>query len=203
MTRVLGAVLMVLVGLAGMQSAGAAQKVGQITVDANGIARTNSPVSASVDMELPKGQFILLPTGPHSGPSTPVEVERAGKSVTLYWIERDLKADQTRTYDVLTVDEKPSADAFHFVAGDNTRDLLFGQTPISRDMNKYDPADRADTFKPYTHVFAFDSADTFITKGPGGLYTHHRGIFFGFIGVYTARRCWGISGIARMSRSGM
>ena len=47
-------------------------------------------------------------------------------------------------------------------------------------MLKYDPADRANTFKPYKHVFGFNDPQTFITKGPGGLYTHHRGIFFGF-----------------------
>ena len=35
------------------------------------------------------------------------------------------------------------------------------------------------TFKPYLHVFDAAGKDT-ITKGPGGQFTHHRGIFFGW-----------------------
>lgn len=38
---------------------------------------------------------------------------------------------------------------------------------------------RAETFKPYHHVFALDG-ETRLTKGPGGLYPHHHGLFFGF-----------------------
>ena len=40
-------------------------------------------------------------------------------------------------------------------------------------------ARQAETYKPYLHVF--DPQGTApITKGPGGLYTHHRGIFIGW-----------------------
>ena len=35
------------------------------------------------------------------------------------------------------------------------------------------------TFKPYLHVFDAEGKGT-ITKGPGGQFTHHRGIFFGW-----------------------
>ncbi len=38
---------------------------------------------------------------------------------------------------------------------------------------------RSETFKPYHHFFALDG-QTLLTKGPGGLYPHHRGLFFGF-----------------------
>jgi len=38
---------------------------------------------------------------------------------------------------------------------------------------------RAETFKPYHHVFALDG-ETLLSKGLGGLYPHHRGLFFGF-----------------------
>jgi hypothetical protein len=68
---------------------------------------------------------------------------------------------------------------FHFQDGDGYRDLLYGDTPVWRDMIKYDPADRENTYKPYKHIFGFNG-EGFITKGPGGLYPHHRGIFFGF-----------------------
>lgn len=68
---------------------------------------------------------------------------------------------------------------FRFVDGDGYRDLFHGDTPVWRDMIDYDPADHANTFKNFKHVYAFDG-NGFITKGSGGKYTHHRGIFFGF-----------------------
>ena len=42
-----------------------------------------------------------------------------------------------------------------------------------------DPADRERTYKPFHHVYQQDGKD-FLTKGPGGRYTHHRGIYYGF-----------------------
>src|SRR5436190_7584765 len=38
---------------------------------------------------------------------------------------------------------------------------------------------RSATFKPYHHVYD-PSGKRLMTKGPGGLFPHHRGIFFGF-----------------------
>ena len=38
---------------------------------------------------------------------------------------------------------------------------------------------RHDTYKPYLHVMGPDGK-TPITKGPGGKFTHHRGIFLGW-----------------------
>lgn len=44
------------------------------------------------------------------------------------------------------------------------------------------PAKRAETYKTYLHVF--DAAgEAPITKGPGGDYTHHRGIFIGWMKI--------------------
>ncbi len=68
---------------------------------------------------------------------------------------------------------------FHFVDGDGFRELHVGDTPIYRYVTKYDPADHANTFKPFHHVYGFHG-EGFLTKGPGGWFTHHRGIFFGF-----------------------
>ena len=38
---------------------------------------------------------------------------------------------------------------------------------------------RTETYKPFHHVFGTDG-ETLITKGPGGQFTHHRGIYYGF-----------------------
>jgi hypothetical protein len=66
-----------------------------------------------------------------------------------------------------------------FADGDGYRDVLFEGKPVLRHMNAWDPARRDATFKPYTHVFAFDG-QTLLTKGPGGKFTHHRGAFIGW-----------------------
>jgi hypothetical protein len=50
-------------------------------------------------------------------------------------------------------------------------------------MNEWDPKRRDETFKPYTHVFDFDGKEP-ITKGPGGDFTHHRGLFIGWNKTY-------------------
>jgi hypothetical protein len=62
-------------------------------------------------------------------------------------------------------------------------ELAFGKRPVLRYMyaalDETIPERRAATYKPYHHVF--DPEGKFlITKGPGGLYPHHRGLFFGF-----------------------
>jgi hypothetical protein len=62
-------------------------------------------------------------------------------------------------------------------------DLLFGDRPVLRYM--YAPVDnsspeaRAATYKPYHHVFD-PAGKRLVTKGPGGLFPHHRGLYFGF-----------------------
>ncbi len=44
---------------------------------------------------------------------------------------------------------------------------------------KYDANNREETYKVYTHILDFDGKNL-LTKGPGGLYTHHRGMFIGW-----------------------
>ena len=56
-------------------------------------------------------------------------------------------------------------------------------------MNRFDPADHANTFKPFHHVYGLHD-EGFITNGPGSeewgtkgegiRYPHHRGLFFAY-----------------------
>ena len=51
--------------------------------------------------------------------------------------------------------------------------------PVIRYMCKdFDSEKREETYKVFHHVLSPSGEP--LTKGPGGLYTHHRGIFFGF-----------------------
>ena len=58
-------------------------------------------------------------------------------------------------------------------------DLFYGEQPVLRYMYAYDdstPERREETYKPYHHVFGPDSGQL-ITKGPGGKFPHHRGLY--------------------------
>lgn len=46
-------------------------------------------------------------------------------------------------------------------------------------LDESSPQRRNATFKPFHHVYSPDGK-TRLTKGPGGLYPHHRGMFYGF-----------------------
>ncbi|MFM7136142.1 MAG: DUF6807 family protein [Planctomycetota bacterium] len=84
--------------------------------------------------------------------------------------------------------------------------LLLGGKPLVRyEKPTYDVANEASrvpTYKPFHHVF--DPATGIrLTKGDGGQYTHHRGIFFGYnriahgAGLATMSDCWHCSGKSR------
>lgn len=67
-------------------------------------------------------------------------------------------------------------------AGDHL-DVRRGDKVLARYMYAHDTAtkERHDlTYKPYLHVFDAEGKAP-ITKGPGGEFTHHRGLFIGWM----------------------
>ena len=54
-----------------------------------------------------------------------------------------------------------------------------GKPWLSTFIGPYDPARRDETYKVFTHIYDFDGTGT-ITKGAGGKYPHHRGMFIGW-----------------------
>lgn len=59
-------------------------------------------------------------------------------------------------------------------------DLEVGGKPWLRTMcAPHDPANREENYKVYTHILSFDGKAP-ITKGAGGKFTHHRGLFIGW-----------------------
>ena len=62
-------------------------------------------------------------------------------------------------------------------------DVLLDGRILARYMYQYDKSTSQklhQTYKPYLHVFDADGLAP-ITKGPGGEFTHHRGIFIGWM----------------------
>jgi hypothetical protein len=196
-TRVdrIAALLLVLMLLA--PAARAATVVGRVTIDPVGVSRADTPVAVHVTTELPEGVLALAPSGVGAGAGQPipVQIERDTRGeATLRFILHRLDRVGPKTFDVIRLGDDPAAprEGFHFEDGEGYRDLRYGTAGVLRDMIAYDPARRSDTFKPYTHVFRFPAssgdpaapttspADEFITKGPGGKYPHHRGIYLGW-----------------------
>jgi len=77
---------------------------------------------------------------------------------------------------------KTPAFQWHDTSGKNA-ELRLGGRPVMRYM--YEALDestkerRGETYKVYHHVFD-PLGERLVTKGPGGLFPHHRGLFFGF-----------------------
>jgi hypothetical protein len=88
----------------------------------------------------------------------------------------------------ILIDMKGPAERYswHDTKGEFT-ELRYGDRPVLRYMDApFDdstPARREATFKVYHHLFDPEGKEV-ITKGPGGLYTHHRGLFYGFKATY-------------------
>ena len=57
--------------------------------------------------------------------------------------------------------------------------LRYDDRTVLQYRHGYDPARREETYKPYCHVYD-PATGTRLTKGPGGLFTHHRAIFLGW-----------------------
>jgi hypothetical protein len=95
--------------------------------------------------------------------------------------------------------------AFRDTPGEHLDVLLDGRT-VLRHMVAFDASTAARahaTYKPYTHVFDAEGRAP-ITKGPGGLYTHHRGIFIGWCRIrYDGSKTndwWHMKGVAMVHR---
>lgn len=87
---------------------------------------------------------------------------------------------------LLTLSTLAAAEGFELkdTSGDHLDVLLDGKI-VGRYMyacDKSTNARRQETYKPYLHIFDPEGKAP-ITKGPGGQYTHHRGIFIGWIKI--------------------
>jgi len=147
--------------------------------------RNHAPVFA--DLELPDA----LPAGPatvtSNGNTEPAQLERlsAGKA-RVWWMVYDLPAGRKQVYTIRTDQGSATGGPAGFYWKDTSKadgksmDLLFGKQPVLRYV--YTPFDKGDlerTKKPFHHVFD-PNGSRLITKGVGGKYSHHRGIFFGY-----------------------
>jgi hypothetical protein len=170
----------------------------RVEIDPGEVPRRNSPASVrlAAGEAFSRSEAAALPRKPRSrlaaagGAEAPLlsqaEAVRNAQgeleALIVHWIEKRLDPGEKRVYELVLdgcAEAGRSEESFRFADGDGWRDLLLGDTSLYRHVTAYDPADHQGTYKPFHHLYGFQ-ADGFITKGPGGLYTHHRGLFIGW-----------------------
>jgi len=169
----------------------------QLTVFAGKHDRISTPASVMVTLPRSVAQVrsVVLKTadgkeiiGQLTEPSllSPAAETREGEvRRELHFILPKLKASKELTLEA-TIRPGPQAklQAFrwHDTPGEFT-ELRFGDRPIMRYMCKAledsTPEARELTYKVFHHLFD-PSGKRLVTKGPGGKYSHHRGLFYGF-----------------------
>ncbi len=95
----------------------------------------------------------------------------------------NLKANTELSGKLYLLDGEPSQEFSFDENGDVSTKIKFGRRVVAEYMRE--PVDnsskkrRMETYKVYHHIYDF-AGRAKLTKGPGGLFPHHRGIFFGF-----------------------
>jgi hypothetical protein len=174
----------------------AESKTFEITVAAGKHDRRNTPVTVLIRVPAALTKTTVAELQGPDGKATAGQLTASalltkakpagdGELRELHFVLPELKAGSSATFKATVRDDtSPLAQAFSWkdTAGEST-ELRLGSTPVLRYMYKAidesTPAAREQTFKVYHHVFD-PEGKRLVTKGPGGLYTHHRGLFFGF-----------------------
>ena len=194
-------------------------KICVLLVMAGANDRTNTPVkvfltvpsalskTAAVTLKDEKGTALvgqLTKPGLLVGPWTETKGQVARE---LHFLLPSLKKGATATFTVTAADPSKIGDAFKWndTAG-KYNELSHGKRPVLRYMYEaLDPNRRVATYKIFHHLYD-PTGSKIVTKGPGGKYTHHRGLFFGFsrIRYEGAKRVdiWHCSGDTYQSHAG-
>lgn len=157
-----------------------------VKIDAGAVAREHTPVEVKLSKFSGDPAQMSASIAPKADPSkkVPAQLHKEGKDVVADFIlQGELKAGASWEGEIAVEPAKKGAstdESFKFVPhGTDYEDLLFGKTPVWRYMTAYDPKDLENTYKVYTHIYDLHG-NGYLTKGPGGLYTHHRGLFIGW-----------------------
>jgi hypothetical protein len=159
-------------------SCGGRNNVKTIEVAAGDRDLVNAPVFADIDLDYFGGNFqVCLKIG---NEIIPGQIENlTGNKKRVWWLANVKKGESARYQ--LSLSDECAADQFTWSKLSETSALLsYGEKPVIQyEHPVFDPENIEETKKPFHHVF--DPRDgELITKGLGGLYPHHRGIFFGY-----------------------
>lgn len=156
----------------------------QITVDAGEHDRLHMPMAATLDLPVTKAKVPVCVTG-ENGQKTPGQIERIDRQqARVWWVINELKAGASRNY-TIDVGEDCMEGRFSWkAAGDMQTNLMFNERAVLQYVHpQFKPNEIERTKKAFHQVYA-PSGDRKITKGLGGLYPHHRGIFYGYTEIH-------------------
>ncbi|QDU93232.1 DUF6807 family protein [Lignipirellula cremea] len=180
--------------LLGATVASAADHSLQLTVAAGKHDRVNTPVS--VPVQLPAGfdsdSSVTLTdangqelVGQLTAPGLlATRTKAAGWQGELHFVLPKLAAGQTLELKAQISDKPAKGTSFAWTDEPGKHaNLTFGDKPVLRYMyervDNSTPERRGETYKVYHHVFD-PQGKQLVTKGPGGKFPHHRGLYYGF-----------------------
>ncbi len=172
---------------------GLAQQVLELSVAAGDFDRVNEPVVVPIHVaEQFAGKPCRLVDG--AGKAVPCQLTengiltegrgRAAKTRDLHFILPGLKAGETASFKLtLGAELTPEAGFNVSEKANEYSEIRWKDRPILRyvhpPLDETSKETREQTYKVFHHLYD-PSGKRLITKGPGGLYTHHRGLFYGF-----------------------
>ncbi len=156
------------------------EKVFEVRAETHAIY--NTPVYAWLEgVELDENATLCLYS---DGEIIPAQIETVDGSRQRIWWVVNLEAGESASYGLRVSDECQTAEyTWERISEHSTRLFLDDLPVIQYEHPVFDPDDIEHTKKPFHHIFE-PTGNQLITKGPGGLYSHHRGIFLGYNHVY-------------------
>jgi hypothetical protein len=180
-------------------SAAMAQDAHQLTLTVTAGKHDRRQTPVKVPLEIPKllSGALIVPLKAESGETIVGQLSTSGGLLSeevqsqegtvgryLHFVLPELAAGKTLTLNGevrLEIHKLPAV--FLWKDSGQYAELSYSRRPVLKYMyaplDETTPEKRAETYKPYHHVY--DPQGKFlVTKGPGGLFPHHRGLFYGF-----------------------
>lgn len=156
----------------------------RVNVAAGDFARQDTPVY--VDLKLSPALFRQPAVVLDCNQKLPAQIEPLdGGKARIWWILPSIGKGQTKDLLIRIGGDLPAGQPI-FTWKDSSQaptrsmDLLYDTRPVLRYMHTpYQAETKEETRKPFHHVYSPDGS-RLLTKGVGGKFTHHRGIFFGY-----------------------
>jgi len=146
------------------------------TADSDSDARI--PASITLTMEKIPDRVCLR--SPLSLEPIPAQIESASNSRVRLWWQHDHPAGEAVSYTVLSNEECPGG-GFEWgrLDGDSIQLTYQGMPVVQYEHPVFDSDDIENTKKPF-HLLFDPERNMPITKGVGGLFPHHRGVYYGY-----------------------
>lgn len=181
-------------GLDTLATASAAEAQFQVTVSAGDHEYQNVPVSVAITLpDSLQNERVAKITGPEqqtltgqlTRPALLASDDQASDTRELVFVIPQLAKGESKKFDV-SVSTQQSESEKSFAWDDNVgkyAELSYDDRPILRYMyaalDESSDQAREQTIKVFHHLFD-PTGQQIVTKGPGGRFSHHRGLFYGF-----------------------